>query len=111
MDVTSRSMTAAPSSTRRRLQAFTCPRSAIIPDCPRAVSRLCLVEVAGVHNPQPACGTEARDGDVVQTDTAALQAFRPADAEWLLARHPNDCMRCEVKATASSSVSSTRTSG
>ena len=52
--------------------------------------------VEGVHNPQPACRTEARDGDVVQTDTAALQSIQQADTEWLLARHPNDCMRCEV---------------
>lgn len=61
-----------------------------------AVCRMCLVEVEGVHNPQPACSTLAKDGDVVQTDTKALQSFRQANAEWLLARHPNDCMRCEV---------------
>jgi NADP-reducing hydrogenase subunit HndD len=61
-----------------------------------AVCRMCLVEVEGAHNPQPACRTLAKDGDVVETDTEALQSFRRADAEWLLARHPNDCMRCEV---------------
>jgi len=61
-----------------------------------AVCRMCLVEVKGNQNPQPACRTLAMDGDVVETDTQALQAFRRADAGWLLARHPNDCMRCEV---------------
>ncbi|PWJ19254.1 NADH-quinone oxidoreductase subunit G [Jannaschia seohaensis] len=61
-----------------------------------AACRICLVEVEGNPRPQPACRTLARDGDVVQTDTEALQAFRRADAEWLLANHPNDCMRCEV---------------
>lgn len=63
---------------------------------PHAVCRMCLVEVEGAQTPQPACSTLAKDGDVVQTDTDALQTFRRADAEWLLARHPNDCMRCEV---------------
>ncbi|OIQ91677.1 NADP-reducing hydrogenase subunit HndC [mine drainage metagenome] len=62
----------------------------------RAVCRMCLVEVAGQQRPQPACATRACDGDRVDTDSAALRAFRQADGEWLLARHPNDCMRCEV---------------
>lgn len=61
-----------------------------------AVCRMCLVEVEGHDTPQPACRTPAKDGDVVNTDTEALRSFRQADAEWLLARHPNDCMRCEV---------------
>ncbi|MEX1661892.1 [FeFe] hydrogenase, group A [Thioclava sp. 15-R06ZXC-3] len=61
-----------------------------------AVCRMCLVEVEGTQNPQPACHVLAKDGDVVETDTQALQSFRQANAEWLLARHPNDCMRCEV---------------
>ncbi len=61
-----------------------------------AVCRMCLVDVAGQPHPQPACVTPAREGDEVETDSAALQDFRKANAEWLLARHPNDCMRCEV---------------
>lgn len=61
-----------------------------------AVCRMCLVEVAGHAQPQPACVTQANDGDVVATDTPALQAFRNMDMQWLLARHPDDCMRCEV---------------
>ncbi|MFD1195229.1 [FeFe] hydrogenase, group A [Seohaeicola saemankumensis] len=65
----------------------------------QAVCRMCLVEVEGNQNPQPACRTLAKDGDVVQTDTEALQTFRRSNAEWLLARHPNDCMRCEVNGT------------
>jgi len=61
-----------------------------------AVCRMCLVDVRGERQPQPACVTKAKEGDVVATDSAPLQAFRRIDAEWLLARHPNDCMRCEV---------------
>lgn len=61
-----------------------------------AVCRMCLVEVEGEGRPQPACKAEAKEGAVVTTDSEALQAFRQTDVEWLLARHPNDCMRCEV---------------
>ena len=61
-----------------------------------SVCRMCLVEVEGDQSPKPACSTLAKDGDIVQTDTEALQAFRKSNAQWLLARHPNDCMRCEV---------------
>ncbi len=61
-----------------------------------AVCRMCLVNVVGEAQPQPACVTKAQEGDVVETDSRDLQEFRKTNAEWLLARHPNDCMRCEV---------------
>lgn len=60
------------------------------------VCRVCLVDVSSEKRPQPACITPAKDGDVVITDSAELIEFRKADLEWLLARHPNDCIRCEV---------------
>ena len=62
----------------------------------RSVCRLCLVDVAGEGRPVPACSTRARAGDVVDTDTEELEAFRKANAQWLLASHPKACMRCEV---------------
>jgi len=61
-----------------------------------AVCRLCLVNVAGEARAQPACITPCKSGDVVETDAKDLQDYRRTNAEWLLARHPNDCMRCEV---------------
>ena len=61
-----------------------------------AVCRMCLVEVQGRSRPQAACVTPASMGDVVQTDTDELREFRRTNGEWLLARHPNDCIRCEV---------------
>lgn len=61
-----------------------------------SVCRMCLVEVEGEDKPQPACSTPAKSGQVVETHSDALQAFRRTNAEWLLARHPNDCMHCEV---------------
>ena len=63
---------------------------------PHAVCRLCLVTIEGEEHLQPACKTKAKEGDVVETDSRELQEFRKVDVEWLLARHPNDCMRCEV---------------
>jgi iron-only hydrogenase group A len=61
-----------------------------------AVCRMCLVNVDGELNPQPACITKAKQGDVIETDSKELQEFRNTNAEWLLARHPNVCMRCEA---------------
>lgn len=61
-----------------------------------AVCRMCLVDIKGISQPQPACATKAKEGDIVETDSKDLQAFRKTNAQWLLARHPNDCMRCEV---------------
>lgn len=61
-----------------------------------SVCRMCLVDVEGEQKPQPACSTPARQGDIVVTESEALREFRRSNGEWLLARHPNDCMRCEV---------------
>jgi len=61
-----------------------------------AVCRMCLVNVEGEARPQPACVTKANEGDVIETDSKDLQEFRKTNAQWLLARHPNDCIRCEV---------------
>ena len=61
-----------------------------------AVCRMCVVDVEGDPRPQPACVTKAREGDHVVTDSRSLQEFRRTNMEWLLTRHPNDCMRCEV---------------
>lgn len=62
----------------------------------QAVCRMCLVDVNSSKRPQPACKTPVQDGDIVITDSDEINAFRKANMEWLLARHPNDCMRCEV---------------
>ena len=62
----------------------------------RAVCRMCLVEVEGEAQPQPACVTPAREASRITTDSEALQRFRETNMQWLLARHANDCMRCEA---------------
>ena len=61
-----------------------------------AVCRMCLVNVNGEPKPRPACKTIAKNGDIVETDSSDLLEFRKTDVQWLLARHPNDCIRCEV---------------
>ena len=63
---------------------------------PRAVCRMCLVRVEGQSKLLPACYTYLKDGDVITTDSKELKAFRKADLQLLLSRHPNECMRCEV---------------
>ena len=61
-----------------------------------AVCRMCVVQIKGIAEPKPACSTLAKDGDVIETHSHALNEFRQANVEWLLARHPNDCLHCEV---------------
>lgn len=61
-----------------------------------ATCRMCLVEVSSETHPQPACKTPAKEGDVITTDSQALIDFRKMDMQWLLSRHPNDCMQCEA---------------
>jgi len=61
-----------------------------------AVCRMCLVNIEGQDDPQPGCVTPARDGNSIITDSEELLAFRQTNIEWLLARHPNDCMGCEA---------------
>jgi NADP-reducing hydrogenase subunit HndD len=62
----------------------------------RAVCRMCLVDVEGLKKPQPACHTLAKEGLVIHTASEELKAFRKRDLQFLLSRHPNECMRCEV---------------
>ncbi|MDE2430586.1 MAG: (2Fe-2S)-binding protein [Burkholderiales bacterium] len=76
---------------------ITIPTLCYYPRLPaHAVCRMCLVNINDQPHPQPACRTPAKQGDVVETASAELQQFRTTDAQWLLARHPNDCMHCEV---------------
>lgn len=63
---------------------------------PRAACRLCLVDVEGSNKPLPACRTSVKEGQVITTDTEELKAFRRRDLQFLLSRHPNECIRCEA---------------
>ena len=61
-----------------------------------AVCRMCLVDVDGLRRPVPACHHPAEEGLIVTTDTEEIKSFRKSDLQFILSRHPNECMRCEV---------------
>jgi NADH dehydrogenase/NADH:ubiquinone oxidoreductase subunit G len=63
---------------------------------PKSVCRMCLVEITGQSKLVPACSTTAKHGTNIVTDSTDLKDFRRKDGQMLLARHPNECMRCEV---------------
>ena len=63
---------------------------------PRAVCRMCLVDVKGADKPLPACRTIAVEGQDIRTNSKELRSFRRRDLQFLLNRHPNDCIRCEA---------------
>ena len=62
----------------------------------RAVCRMCLVHVDGFKKAVPSCYAKAEEGLIVHTDTPDLKSFRKQDLQFILSRHPNECMRCEV---------------
>jgi len=61
-----------------------------------AVCRMCLVDVEGHNKPVAACHYPCEENLDVTTDTQSLKDFRRSDLQFLLSRHPNECMRCEV---------------
>lgn len=56
--------------------------------------RLCLVELQGAARPVPACLTEALEGMVVTTASAALAEYRRMVVELLLAERTHTCAVC-----------------
>lgn len=61
---------------------------------PVAACRLCLVQLAGVERPTPACHTLCAEGMEVQTSSAALVAQRRLVLELLLAEGQHPCPVC-----------------
>ncbi|MDR1604791.1 MAG: formate dehydrogenase subunit alpha [Gracilibacteraceae bacterium] len=57
--------------------------------------RLCVVEVEGMRNLAPACGTEAVAGMVVRTESPRVREARRTLLELLVANHDIDCLTCE----------------
>ncbi len=60
-----------------------------------AQCRLCLVEVEGAPKLQPSCVTEARDEQVVHTQSESALKQRKGVLEFYLANHPLDCPICD----------------
>jgi len=57
--------------------------------------RVCVVEVEGARNLQPACVTMIRDGMEIKTNSDRVYNARKLNLALILSRHPNDCMTCE----------------
>ncbi|MBW1811422.1 MAG: (2Fe-2S)-binding protein, partial [Deltaproteobacteria bacterium] len=66
------------------------PRLKIAGNC-----RMCLVEIEKVPKLQISCGTEVRDGMVVDTKSEKVITARRAVLEFLLINHPLDCPICD----------------
>ncbi len=55
---------------------------------------LCVVEIAGLSEPQPACATLVEAGLVITTDSEKLKALRQENLAPFLADHPHACLTC-----------------
>ncbi|MBC7341958.1 MAG: iron hydrogenase small subunit [Clostridia bacterium] len=62
---------------------------------PRAVCRMCVVEVQGQKTLQAACAYPVAEGMVVRTNTPAVRQARRINLELILAHHPLECNTCE----------------
>ncbi|GAB6099325.1 NADH-dependent [FeFe] hydrogenase, group A6 [Halanaerocella petrolearia] len=58
--------------------------------------RVCVVEVEGENNLQPACEYKVKDDMVVRTNTPEVLNARKTVLELLLSDHPFDCLTCEA---------------
>jgi formate dehydrogenase alpha subunit len=58
--------------------------------------RICVVEVAGARNLQPACAVKAADGMVIETQTEKVLSARRTVINLLLSNGEHDCMSCEA---------------
>lgn len=63
---------------------------------PVGACRICLVEVAGLARPLPACCTKVGEGMEVTTDTPALRAARRLILEMMLSEGNHVCATCVV---------------
>ncbi len=57
--------------------------------------RMCLVDVANIPKPVPACATPVSDGMTIQTHSARALDAQKAVMEFLLINHPLDCPICD----------------
>ncbi|NLO97474.1 MAG: 4Fe-4S binding protein [Peptococcaceae bacterium] len=57
--------------------------------------RLCVGEVEGAKNLQPACMVAVREGMVVKTNTNKVRQARKILYELILSDHPQDCLNCQ----------------
>jgi NADP-reducing hydrogenase subunit HndD len=63
---------------------------------PKAICRMCMVEVNKSKSPQTACNTPAKNGMVVETETPLVRSMRKIAIQLMLANGKHDCMVCEA---------------
>lgn len=63
---------------------------------PVGACRLCIVEIAGVNRPLPACVTKATEGMVIRTQTLELREQRRLILEMILSEGNHVCAVCVV---------------
>lgn len=56
--------------------------------------RVCIVDIEGQRNLQPACTFPVADGLVVKTNTKKIRKVRQNTVKLLLANHNRDCLAC-----------------
>lgn len=61
---------------------------------PTGACRVCVLEVEGARNLQPACVTKVQDGMKIRTNTPRVVNAVKFNLALLLSRHPKDCMTC-----------------
>lgn len=59
------------------------------------VCRVCVVEVEGAKNLQPACVTKVAEGNIVRTNSKQVREARQTILELILAGHNRECPTCE----------------
>ena len=60
-----------------------------------ASCRMCLVDIEGVKNAQPACSTPVREGMKIYTSSKKTKDAQKSSMEFLLINHPLDCPICD----------------
>ncbi len=61
---------------------------------PEGHCRVCLVEIEGQRNLQPACVFPAADGMIVKTNSRKVRDARKVVVELLVSNHPMECLSC-----------------
>lgn len=72
------------------------PNLCAIPDIelPFGACRLCFVQVEGMKEAVTACTEPVREGMVVQTVTPEITKFRRTVLDFILSKHPHECLIC-----------------
>ncbi|MBM3132052.1 MAG: 4Fe-4S dicluster domain-containing protein, partial [Chloroflexi bacterium] len=63
-------------------------------ELPFGACRLCFVEIEGQKAPVTACTEPVRDGMIVRTVTPEITKMRRTILDFILSKHPHECLTC-----------------